>query len=344
MGKSLLVTGGAGFIGSALVRALHAQGHSVTVLDAFNYAGLMENLEGVGPARLSIQRSDLRDMNSVRQVISSAAFDGVFHLAAESHVDNSILGPRIFFETNVLGTLNLLEAAREALKRGHFGPDFRLVHVSTDEVFGSLGDSGHFTERSSYAPRSPYSASKAASDHIAQSWHHTYGLPVIITNCSNNFGPRQFPEKFIPRMITNALQQRRLPVYGTGKNVRDWIHVDDHCRGLLLAFQRGRIGESYLFGGRSERHNLQVVHQICSILDQLKPRSRGQYRDLIEMVSDRPGHDFRYAIDCTKAERDLGFRVQTGHFETALKDTVSWYLNNSGWLEAVERKHAEKAG
>ncbi len=343
MEKRFFVTGGAGFIGSALVRQLLAMGHHVTVFDAFTYAGLHENLLDLNRERLQIVEGDLRDSAQVRQGLMSDGFDAIFHLAAESHVDNSILGPKIFFETNVLGTLNLFETTRAALQKGHLLKDFRFIHVSTDEVFGSLGSTGSFTEENSYQPRSPYSASKAASDHVARAWAHTYGLPVIVTNCSNNYGPRQFPEKFIPRLITQALREEHLPVYGDGRNVRDWIYVDDHCRGLILAYQRGKTGETYLFGGRSEMSNLDIAHQICHILNDLRPRSNEKsYKDLIQMVADRPGHDFRYSVDCTRAESELGFQISSHGFAENLRATVKWYLENPDWLNSVEQR--KKAG
>ena len=308
--RHILVTGAAGFIGSAFVREALVKKYRVTILDALTYAGHLENIEEVlKPGICDFVKGDIQDFALVDGLFEKNTFDAVFNFAAESHVDNSIHGPKAFIETNILGTFNLLEVSRkhwskwpEARKKS-----FRFLHVSTDEVFGQLGETGKFSESTPYAPNSPYSASKAASDHLIRAWHHTYGMPTITTNCSNNYGPRQFPEKLIPVVISNALAGRPLPVYGKGANIRDWIHVEDHVRGVLLAGERGEPGGSYCFGGQSERNNLQIVKTICQILDELSPRSDGKKHDFaIQFVQDRPGHDFRYAIDDSYAQKTLG--------------------------------------
>jgi dTDP-glucose 4,6-dehydratase len=336
----MLVTGGAGFIGSAFVREALREGHRIVVLDALTYAGHLENLSDVlDPNRCVFVQGDIRDSEVVRGLLSSEKIDAVVHFAAESHVDNSILGPLPFLETNVLGTFQLLEACRDYFRglTEEAQKKFRFVQVSTDEVYGSLGNSGFFTEESPYQPNSPYSASKAAADHLARAWFHTYGLPTITTNCSNNYGPRQFPEKLIPVMIQSCLSGKRLPVYGDGKNVRDWIHVEDHSRGVLLALSRGRPGQTYCFGGNSERTNLQVVEKICDLMGEKKKASTS-YRQLISFVSDRPGHDWRYAINDRKAREELGFHRKYENFEQGLSDTIDWYLANQHWVEAVKSK------
>ncbi len=336
------MTGGAGFIGSNFVELALRKGYRITVLDALTYAGHAANLESslkAGVCQLQIGR--IEDASLVESLFKENQFDGVVHFAAESHVDNSISGPRAFLVTNIMGTFELLEGARRYWNSlsGERKKDFRFVHISTDEVFGSLGDEGKFQEETPYAPNSPYSSSKAGSDHLARAWFHTYGLPTIITNCSNNYGPRQFPEKLIPRMIINALKGIALPVYGKGANIRDWIHVQDHCEGVLLAFEKGKPGESYCFGGNSERNNLHVVQQICRILDGLSPRSDGQSHEKgIQFVEDRLGHDWRYAIDDRKAQAELGFVRKYSQFEAGLEQTVKWYLENQKWLQAITSK------
>ncbi|MAR55753.1 MAG: dTDP-glucose 4,6-dehydratase [Rickettsiales bacterium] len=334
--KTLLVTGGAGFIGSCFVSQCIARGQKVIVLDKLTYAGHRANLAHVanGPCELIV--GDICDGPLVAQLLQEHAVDALVHFAAESHVDNSIESPGEFITTNILGTYALLEAARQ------YAPtrsDFRFLQVSTDEVYGTLEDDGFFTEDRAKQPNSPYSASKAAGDHLARAWFHTYGLPVITTNCSNNYGPRQYPEKLIPLMIRHALAGKPLPVYGEGKNIRDWIHVEDHCHGVYLALTKGQLGETYLFGGRSERRNLQVVEAICDMLSELRPGP--DYCSLITFVTDRAGHDWRYAIDDSKAEAELGFRRTYQQFEDGLRATIAWYLDNDAWCQEVtEEKEA----
>lgn len=328
----ILITGGAGFIGSAVVREALAQGHEVTVLDAMTYAASPATLAPLeGHPGFQFHKADIRDAAAVRRVFETARPDAVMHLAAESHVDRSIEGPDAFIQTNVVGTLVMLQQSLdwwrglpEAEKAA-----FRFHHISTDEVFGSLGEDGAFTEETAYDPRSPYSASKAASDHLVRAWWHTYGLPVVLTNCSNNYGPYHFPEKLIPLMILKGLRGDPLPVYGDGSNVRDWLHVEDHARALLLVVQNGRLGETYLIGGRSERRNLDVVRALTAVLDEVRPENAPHAR-LITFVKDRPGHDHRYAIDCSRIEAELGWSPERT-FEEGLRDTVRWYLDNEAW-------------
>ncbi len=322
----LLVTGAAGFIGSTFVRKALKQSFRVTIFDLLTYAGKMENIsEILQPGKCEFVQGDIADFSALDTLFSKNDFTGLVNFAAESHVDHSIAGPSKFIETNIVGTSTLLEVARKYFHA--WEKKFRFLHVSTDEVFGTLGETGKFRETTAYAPNSPYSASKASSDHLVRAWYHTYGLPTIITNCSNNYGPRQFPEKLIPLTITHAVTGKTLPIYGTGENIRDWIHVEDHVAGILLALEKGRIGESYCFGGDSERSNLQVVHSICQTLDQIRPRNDGKpYADSIRFVEDRAGHDFRYAIDDKKAIKELGFKRKYPKFEEGLRQTVNWYL------------------
>lgn len=338
----LVVTGGAGFIGSAFVREATQAGHEIVILDALTYAGHMENIDDVlKPGKIDFIKSDIKNFDDSLATFQKYQIDGVVNFAAESHVDNSISGPRAFIETNVMGTFALLEASRSYFQKldSTKKTNFRYVQVSTDEVYGSLGDTGKFHEKLPYQPNSPYSASKAASDHLVRAWFHTYHLPTITTNCSNNYGPRQFPEKLIPVMITKCLAGEKLPVYGTGGNVRDWIHVEDHSRGVLLALTKGTPGETYCFGGNSERNNLQVVTTICTILDEIRPRSdKKSYKEQISFVQDRAGHDWRYAIDDTKAQKELGFTRNYKQFEDGLRATVVWYLENLGWVDKVKFK------
>ncbi len=337
MARRILITGGAGFIGSALCRHLIAAGGAEVInLDKLTYAANLDSLAPVaGHPRYRFEKADICDAPALRRLFAQYRPDAVFHLAAESHVDRSIDGPAAFIETNVVGSYLLLEAALEHWRSlgGGAQKDFRFVHVSTDEVYGSLGAEGLFREDTPYQPNSPYSASKAAADHLARAWFHTYGLPVIITNCSNNYGPYQFPEKLIPLTIANGLAGKRLPVYGQGLNRRDWLHVDDHVRGLCLALAKGRAGEKYNFGGGAERSNIEVVRAICAILDRLRPAADGKpHEALIEFVTDRPGHDLRYAIDAGRARRELGWQAEEA-FDSGLEKTVRWYLDNRDWHE-----------
>jgi dTDP-glucose 4,6-dehydratase len=335
----VLVTGGAGFIGSALVRYLVGElGETVVNVDKLTYAGNIESLEPVvDDPRHRFECVDICDGAALRAVFARHRPGAVMHLAAESHVDRSIDRPADFIATNLVGTATLLAAAQEYYARldSAAARQFRFLHVSTDEVFGSLGQTGAFTETTAYHPNSPYSATKAGSDHLATAWHSTYGLPVLLTNCSNNYGPCQFPEKLIPLMTLNALEGRGLPLYGRGDNIRDWLHVDDHIRALWLVLGRGRVGETYCIGGASERSNLDVVEAICTLLDELEPASpHCPHRKLIEFVTDRPGHDFRYAIDSSKIERELGWaRLET--FESGLRRTIDWYRTHRGWCDRV---------
>ncbi len=331
----ILVTGGAGFIGSTLVRhlILHSP-HHVHVLDKLTYAGTLTSLAPVSSdPRYGFTKADICDAEAVAGIFAAVDPDIVVHLAAESHVDRSIDGPQAFIETNLVGTYTMLQAARHHWDRlsGERRDTFRFHHVSTDEVFGALGDEGLFTETTPYDPRSPYSASKAGSDHLVQAWWHTYGLPITMTNCSNNYGPYHFPEKLIPLMILKALAGDALPVYGQGTNVRDWLFVDDHARAIRLVFEHAPAGQTYNVGGNAERRNIDVVNGICSLLDQVRPRADGQsYAQQISYVADRPGHDFRYAIDASKIRDQLGWTPQQT-FETGLKATVDWYLAREDW-------------
>ncbi|SLN74235.1 dTDP-glucose 4,6-dehydratase 2 [Falsiruegeria litorea R37] len=334
----LIVTGGAGFIGSAVVRQAVMAGHEVLNLDALTYAACLDNVASVADrANYTFLEADIRDRAAMDQAFTDHQPDAIMHLAAESHVDRSIDGPGTFIETNINGTYTLLEAAR-AYWVGQGKPDsFRFHHISTDEVYGSLGDTGQFTEDTAYDPRSPYSASKAASDHLVRAWAETYGLPVVLTNCSNNYGPYHFPEKLIPVVILNALAGKPLPIYGDGSNVRDWLYVEDHADALLTVLQRGQVGRSYNIGGENERSNLELVQTICAILDRLKPGPK-PYADLITFVTDRPGHDARYAIDPTRIREELGWRPSVT-VEEGLEKTVRWYLDNEAWWRALQDRH-----
>ncbi|MEA2755281.1 MAG: dTDP-glucose 4,6-dehydratase [Aliidongia sp.] len=343
--QTIIVTGGAGFIGSAVIRLLLGATEAVVVnLDKLTYAANPLALEGAERhARYRFEEADIADRAAMRAILAKHRPDAIMHLAAETHVDRSIDGPADFIQTNILGTYTLLEAARNywsGLPAAQ-AARFRFHHVSTDEVFGSLGPDGLFTETTAYDPTSPYSASKAASDHLVRAWHATYGLPVVLSNCSNNYGPWQFPEKLIPLMIAKALRREALPVYGRGENIRDWLHVDDHARALWLVLERGRLGESYNVGGRAERRNIDVVGAICDLVDELAggtPR-----RALITHVADRPGHDRRYAIDASKIEAELGWRPEES-FESGLRATVRWYLDHQDWWQAIDHYRQDRLG
>ena len=326
----LLVTGGAGFIGSAVVRLAVARGHQVVNLDCLTYAANLENVAMVAQSPLyRFEQVDIRDRAALDRVFAAHSPDVVMHLAAESHVDRSIDGPGDFIETNITGTFNLLEAARAYWTRSGKPATFRFHHISTDEVFGSLGATGQFTETTPYDPRSPYSASKAASDHLVRAWHETYGLPVVLTNCSNNYGPYHFPEKLIPVVILNALMGKPIPVYGAGENVRDWLFVEDHADALLLVAGKGENGRSYNIGGENERRNIDLVRTICALMDEMHPAGAPHDR-LITFVTDRPGHDARYAIDPSRIREELGWRPSVT-VEEGLRRTVRWYLDNEAW-------------
>ncbi len=337
--ETLLVTGGAGFIGSTFVAQQAEQGRHVIVLDALTYAGHRENLEWI-KGDWELVHGDICDAALVEKLLAKHAPAAIINFAAESHVDQSIAASAAFIKTNILGTHILLEAARQYWNglSGDKKSKFRFVQISTDEVYGSLGETGKFSETSPLKPNSPYSASKAAGDHLARAWFETYGLPTIITHCTNNYGPRQYPEKLIPLIISRALSSDTLPIYGDGKNVRDWLHVEDHCAGVVLALTKGKAGEVYDFGGNVEKRNLDVVHTLCDILDELHPNKKS-YREQIKFVKDRPGHDFRYAIDSSKVERELGF-ARRHTFDSGLRQTVKWYLDNQAWCQAVTRKAA----
>jgi dTDP-glucose 4,6-dehydratase len=336
----VMVTGGAGFIGSAVCRYLVAElGYEVVNVDALTYAGERRSLASIANSpRYAFERADIRDREAIDTILLRHEPDAIMHLAAESHVDRSVSAASLFLDTNIIGTSVLLEATRAFLdgagsrKQGVF----RFLHVSTDEVYGSLGSHGYFTEETPYDPSSPYSASKAASDHLVRAWTRTYGLPCVISNCSNNYGPYHFPEKLIPLVILNALEGKPLPVYGDGSNIRDWLYVDDHSRALHQVLLEGRIGEKYNVGGRNERTNLEVVHSICDLLDEHAPKAYS-HRDLIRFVADRPGHDLRYAIDATKLECELGWHAQES-FETGIAKTVDWYIKNEWWWRPLRER------
>ena len=336
--QTWLVTGGAGFIGGNFVLEAVADGIKVVNLDALTYAGNLDTLASLeGNPNHVFVHGDIGDRALVEQILAEHRPDAVINFAAESHVDRSIDGPAAFVQTNVVGTLVLLEATRDYWKslEGDAKDAFRFLHVSTDEVYGSLGDSGLFTEETAYAPNSPYSASKAASDHLVRAFHHTYGLPVLTTNCSNNYGPYQFPEKLIPLVIAKAIAGEPLPIYGDGRNVRDWLYVGDHCTAIRRVLADGQVGEVYNVGGNAERRNIEVVKTICALLDERRPRADGaKHESLITFVKDRPGHDRRYAIDASKLKRELGWEPAHG-FEQGIAETVDWYLANQPWVERV---------
>ena len=345
----LLITGGAGFIGSNLV--FHALEHTtdrIVIVDKLTYAGSLLNLEGaLADSRVAFVQADIADRDAMARVFADAQPTAILNLAAETHVDRSIDGPRVFIDTNIVGTFVLLETARQfaaSLPDAARG-EFRFLHVSTDEVYGTLGESGLFSEETPYAPNSPYAASKASADHLVRAYFHTFKLPVLLTNCSNNYGPRQFPEKLIPLVALNALEGKELPIYGDGGNVRDWLHVGDHCAGILQVLRTGRVGEKYNIGGGSERSNVQVVDAICDALEERRPaaanpalgrRQVPSYRALKKFVPDRPGHDRRYAIDATRIQKELGWKPRHT-FEAGLRETVGWYLDHLDWCEAIQK-------
>ena len=338
----VVVTGGAGFIGSAVCRHLVSDlGHEVVNVDALTYAASLASLDPIASSNLyTFVQADIRDRAAMDRVLADHRPDAVMHLAAESHVDRSISGAGVFLETNIMGTATLLEAVR-AWRDGlpaERRDGFRMLHISTDEVYGSLGPTGLFTEETPYDPSSPYSASKAASDHLVRAWVRTYGLPCVISNCSNNYGPYHFPEKLIPLVILNAMAGKPLPVYGDGQNVRDWLYVEDHARALVTVLEKGRIGEKYNIGGHNERTNLEVVERICDLMDEMAPKT-SPHRELITFVTDRPGHDHRYAIDASKIETELGWRAQET-FETGIARTVRWYLDNEAWWRPLRERYA----
>lgn len=345
-GSTIFVTGGAGFIGSAVIRHLLADtGASIVNIDKLTYAANLASLPGCeGSPRYAFERQCISDSAGLRKLFDKFQPIAVMNLAAESHVDRSIDGPAEFIQTNIVGTFNLLQESLRYWRA--LSPDrrtrFRFLHVSTDEVFGSLGRDGLFTEETAYAPNSPYSASKASSDHLVRAWRETYELPTLVTNCSNNYGPYHFPEKLIPHMIIRGLADESLPVYGDGKNVRDWLYVEDHARALTLALEHGKVGETYNVGGRSERTNLEVVERICDLLDALAPGAKGSRRGLITFVADRPGHDLRYAIDPAKIERELGWRAQE-NFESGLAKTIRWFCENQSWWQDILKRGYQHA-
>ena len=339
MPNPIFITGGAGFIGSAVIRHL-IQNTKVPVvnIDCLTYAGNLESLKDVSDNnRYTFEKVDIRDHKAIEKLFEKYKPTGIMHLAAESHVDRSIDGPALFIDTNILGTFTLLEASKKYWQSLKNKNTFRFHHISTDEVYGALGKKGLFKETTPYQPNSPYSASKAASDHLVRAWHHTYGLPVVTTNCSNNYGPYHYPEKLIPLTILNALQGKPLPVYGDGSQIRDWLYVEDHARALYQVFTEGKLGETYNIGGHSEKKNIEVVHLICKLLEELapqKPEGIKRYKDLITFVADRPGHDVRYAMDATKIKKELGW-VPKETFESGMKKTVQWYLANSDWWQRI---------
>lgn len=335
--KKCLVTGGCGFIGSNYIRTVLDREEDLHIvnLDKLTYAGNIQNLNGISSNNLTIVKGDICDVDLVNSLFEKHQFDTVVHFAAESHVDRSIEGPAEFIQTNVVGTLNLLEQSRIFINKTN-NDNFRFLHVSTDEVYGSLGDDGKFLETTPYDPSSPYSASKAGSDHLVRAWNRTFGLPTLITNCSNNYGSYQFPEKLVPLMIINCLQGNPLPVYGKGENVRDWLFVGDHCDAIHTVLAKGEMGETYNIGGNNEIKNIDVVTIICALLDEIYPRDNGSsYSDLITFVKDRPGHDFRYAIDAGKIRNDLGWSPNES-FETGIRKTIHWYLDNQNWWKAIQ--------
>jgi dTDP-glucose 4,6-dehydratase len=333
-----LITGGSGFIGSNLVRFLVGQGHQICNIDALTYAGNPSSLADLeGNAAYAFHKLDIANGDGLHELFAESKPDAVLHLAAESHVDRSIDGPGQFIQTNIVGTFHLLQASLGYYRSlsAEKAAAFRFLHVSTDEVFGSLGETGYFSETTPYDPRSPYSSSKAASDHLVRAWHHTYGLPILVTNCSNNYGPYQFPEKLIPVVILKCIREEAIPVYGKGQNIRDWLYVVDHCKAIEAVVTRGQVGETYTVGGNNEMRNIDLVKKLCGIMDSLKPRANGKrYEELITYVADRPGHDMRYAIDASKLKRELGWEPDNNHGKL-LTQTVQWYLDHSTWWQDI---------
>ena len=344
----ILLTGGSGFIGSNFILNF-IENHQILNYDLITYAGSNNNLDTIkNHKNYTFQKGDIKNHVLLDQVINEFAPDSIINFAAESHVDRSIDGPKVFIETNILGTYEMLNSTLKYFKSldGNKKEDFRFIHISTDEVYGSLGHKGKFSESTPYSPSSPYSASKASSDHLAKAWYHTFDLPVIVTNCSNNYGPYQFPEKLIPLIISNCLSNKELPIYGDGLNIRDWIYVDDHCRGVFAVLCNGKIGETYNIGGNQELTNIALVEKICDILDEIKPSEINRnYRDLITFVKDRPGHDFRYAIDSTKIKNELNF-VPKETIDIGLRKTIKWYLENQDWINSIKISgyHQERLG
>ena len=336
--KNILVTGGCGFIGSNFIKIINNDGteYFPVILDSLTYAGNENNLNSLDTNSYDFVKGDICDKSLVNELFEKYSFGGVFHFAAESHVDRSIDGPGAFINTNIFGTYNLLETSRKYFKDGN--SHFKFIHISTDEVYGDLDDDGYFTETTPYNPSSPYSASKASSDHLARAWYRTFQLPVIVTNCSNNYGPMQFPEKLIPLMIINCLDSKDLPVYGDGQNVRDWLYVDDHCSAIKTIYENGSVGETYNIGGNNEIKNIDIVNTVCSILDELKPTKNGKsYRHQIKFVKDRPGHDYRYAINAEKIQKELNW-FPGESFETGIRKTIEWYLKNENWWRMIQNK------
>ena len=335
--KNVLVTGGCGFIGSNFVKYLISlKCYFPIILDKLTYAGSKENINQISEESFELVKGDVCDEQLLLSLFKKYKFEGVFHFAAETHVDRSIDGPKEFINTNILGTFNLLQASIAHSKTND--NNFKFIHISTDEVYGDLGKEGYFDEESPYKPNSPYSASKAASDHLVRSWGKTFNLPVIITNCSNNYGANQFPEKLIPLMIMNCLNWKKLPIYGNGENIRDWLFVEDHCIALETIFSEGEVGETYNIGGSNEIRNIDIVKTICDIMDELKPSKNGSYRDLISFVNDRPGHDKRYAVDSTKLKNTLKWKPRES-FQSGIKKTIKWYLNNEDWWRKIQKNN-----
>ena len=334
--KNVLITGGCGFIGSNFVRHLNKMNEFRTIiLDKLTYAGSLNNLNKINKKKYEFVKGDICDEKLVTNLFKNYKFSAVFHFAAESHVDRSIDGPKDFIQTNIVGTYNLLEASRVICKENE--DDFKFIHVSTDEVYGDLAEGAYFKETTPYAPSSPYSASKASSDHLVRSWGKTFKLPVIVTNCSNNYGAYQFPEKLIPLMIINCLSWKTLPVYGDGKNIRDWLHVSDHCSAIEEVYRNGMNNETYNIGGNNEIKNIDIVNTICDILDELRPSKKGSYKKLIEYVQDRPGHDYRYAIDSSKIQTELNWKPKETFF-SGIRKTIQWYIDNESWWKVIQNE------